>query len=273
MSEDFDAWYRRTSASDAERPAAESTRAILAFARDAAERATTRDEPALRGVRQRRRRLVAGSLAAAAVAGLVAVPLWLSLPSARAPVVQAAKVEEASSASLTYKTPEFAHPPALADASAPPPYLSQLRPSIQSPAAAAAKAAPQKHLSAADLNANDAGAAIDELRMSRQSSARMENALSAGVALRTAAQQGDLPRLQALLAEPVNLELRDADGRTALMWAVINRRIAAVNMLLAHGADPTALDARGRSPAEAAAAAGDRRIGEALRRANSSGTQ
>ena len=52
-----------------------------------------------------------------------------------------------------------------------------------------------------------------------------------------AAQNGDVTELRRLAATGLNLEERDADGRTALHYAAVNGRMDVVETLLEAGAD------------------------------------
>jgi ankyrin repeat protein len=70
--------------------------------------------------------------------------------------------------------------------------------------------------------------------------------------LRRAAETGDLTELQTLLDKQPDIDARDAGGRTALMLATLHGQTRAVDVLLAHGADPNAADARGITPLQAA---------------------
>jgi ankyrin repeat protein len=70
--------------------------------------------------------------------------------------------------------------------------------------------------------------------------------------LRRAAEQGDIPKLQALFDLGVDVNARDADDRSALLLAVLNGRSKAVELLLAHGADVNAADRAGTTPLQAA---------------------
>ena len=54
-----------------------------------------------------------------------------------------------------------------------------------------------------------------------------------------AAADGDIPRLEALIAERTYVDVLGPNGETALMLAARNGKIDAVNALLSNGADPT----------------------------------
>jgi len=84
--------------------------------------------------------------------------------------------------------------------------------------------------------------------------------------LRRAAEIGDVAKLQAQLnLQPESaVDTRDDDGRTALMLAILHGRAHAVNVLLAHGADPNVADARGTTPLQAALAGHQTAIAAAL---------
>jgi Meckel syndrome type 1 protein len=90
--------------------------------------------------------------------------------------------------------------------------------------------------------------------------------------LRRAAEVGDVTTVQSLLGkQPVGkqpvIDAPDAVGRTALMLAALHGQAAAVDALLASGADPNAADARGMTPLQAAVAGNQPAIVAALQRA------
>jgi Ankyrin repeats (3 copies) len=85
--------------------------------------------------------------------------------------------------------------------------------------------------------------------------------------LRRAAEIGDLNSLQLLVDKHPEIDARDPSGRTALMMATLHGQAQAVEVLLAHGADPNAADARGTTPLQAAIAGAQPVIAAALRRA------
>jgi len=71
--------------------------------------------------------------------------------------------------------------------------------------------------------------------------------------LHAAAGRGDVDALKALLSDPsVRVDAPDADGRTALLHAVLAQQPAAVRLLLAAGADPGRADRAGLTPRRAA---------------------
>jgi len=71
--------------------------------------------------------------------------------------------------------------------------------------------------------------------------------------LQAAADRGDVEALKALLAAPAaRVDAPDADGRTALLRAVLAQRAEAVRLLLAAGADPGRADHAGLTPRQAA---------------------
>ena len=104
----------------------------------------------------------------------------------------------------------------------------------------------------------------------------------AGEALRRAAESGDAPALRRLLAgqtniqayssdlrtapQPVDINARDPEGRTALLRATLHNQQETVLTLLVSGADPNIADARGITPLQAARAGGYGAIAETLQR-------
>ncbi len=85
--------------------------------------------------------------------------------------------------------------------------------------------------------------------------------------LRHAAGSGDMPALRSALERRPLIDARDADGRSALMLAVLHGRGDAVDELLAAGADPNAADVHGTTPLQAALDGAQADIAAALRRA------
>ena len=85
--------------------------------------------------------------------------------------------------------------------------------------------------------------------------------------LRHAAGNGDMSALRAALERRPLIDARDANGRSALMLAVLRGRGEAVDALLAAGADPNAADVHGVTPLQAALNGEQADIAAALRRA------
>lgn len=87
-------------------------------------------------------------------------------------------------------------------------------------------------------------------------------------ALLLAANDGQAPRVQALLAAGADIDARDLAGATALMLAAHGGHAAVVQALLAAGADIDARDARNWSALMIAAQAGQLPVVLALADAN-----
>lgn len=301
---DLDALYRQWSARESSRPSENVRRAVLRHAANlAAERVSPR-EPA-RSDRQyatsksfHRRAGIYGGLAAATLAGFLIAPRFLTVPStsprtmstatspiaapspmsqAPPPVSQAPPTAQAEPKALPR---EMDHPPLLSrpaparDASAGKSGATQaprgaLRadegPSLASAAGAPARSAPSLQGLAAD-RASVPPAAPPSVQLKPQAP-RNAIRMDSGAALRQAAESGDLARLNTLLEEQIDVNARDAGGRTALMLAVLHGRQSAVDALLAMGADPKAADSNGTTPLQAALAGEQPAIAAALRRA------
>jgi hypothetical protein len=323
--EDVDDHYRRVSALDPSRPSESVRAAVLAHAaRLAAERAGKQDS-ARRAARQTwRRPAIFGTLAAAALAGILVAPHLL--PS-RAPPSTANSPASQPGAGATSVAREQIPARARKSAGEPPlpPMLEEVIEAkhraaapnewqpIEAKRRASARNAEQPtealrgtsapnagQLAAGDArsNENHPAAADSPARISAQNipaassaeamtsrAARINSAVSAmpasppaspallaersrdwAAALRRAAEIGDIPSLQTALDQQVDINARDASGRTALMLAVSHGEIAAVNALLAHGADPNATDALGTTPLQAAVAGDQGAIVAALKR-------
>jgi hypothetical protein len=83
--------------------------------------------------------------------------------------------------------------------------------------------------------------------------------------LQAAAGRGDLEALRKLLADPaMRVDAPDADGRTALLAAVLAQHPAAVRLLLEAGADPGHADRAGLTPRMAAQAGANAEIAALL---------
>ena len=255
--DEADEHYRRLSDRDSSGPSEAVRRAVLRHAAELAAQARaeripgTLSRPAAKGSRSR----VAGygGLAlAAALAGLLIVPHYLKPRPARAPALTAGGPLSASAPQPAGLAPDPAAAPVHAPAPAP------TQPSAERYADAQPLPAPvQNSIARPSMSATGA--------LPRASSlARAASPNDPAAALREAAQSGDLPALQKLLADQSNIDARDARGRTALMLAVLHGRKQAVTTLLAAGADPNAADASGTTPLRAALAAAHSDIAAAL---------
>lgn len=255
--------------------------------------------------RSRWRPAIFGSLAAAALAGLLVTPLWRSpriLPdidstqtdNAVPPAQTTARVESPTTQGLGAAKQNL-HPAPMADSAARPaagpPRPALARPSAVAGASSAAPppaAAPPSFLarpSAVVSRSADAeppvvatappmaqAPAVVSTRETAASRAAPARALAArqrsdAPGLWQASESGDMIGLRAILERPVDIDARDPLGRTALMLATLHARAAAVEALLAHGADPNIPDMRGKTPLDVARAQDQPQIVTALERA------
>jgi ankyrin repeat protein len=76
----------------------------------------------------------------------------------------------------------------------------------------------------------------------------------------SAARQGHVPTVKALLARGIPVGVKDVEGVTPLLAASFDDRAEMVDLLLARGANANAADNQGRTPLMGAAAAGDARL-------------
>ena len=286
--EDVDAQYRRASAADPSRPGEAVRRAVLAHAAQlAAQRAAAGAGGQLRSRRTanqaRWRPAIFGTLAAAALAGLMTAPRWFAPgaprvveppASTRAADIRAEQLATpapATAAEITAKAPASARSTNL------PSHPLRERNKVNEAAAhraaePASPAAPVGGLKSADAGALAAGGAASRLRGAGNPAAVTSVAAppragtNPSAALRQAAEVGDLAALEALVANHADIDSRDASGRTALMLATLHGQTDVVAVLLAHGADPNAADADGTTPLQAATAGDHPAIVATLRR-------
>jgi hypothetical protein len=299
--DDIDDHYRRASTLDPSRPSESVRRAVLDHAtRLAAERAakkhSTKIDPTRPSVHQTWwRPAIFGALAAAALAGLLITPQFLAprappiaafspaTPAARAPVIERSRdtiADEQPPSAVSAEVQSAAKHRVSARNVAPKAIDGYTRPNENGPAADAPAASAAQNAPAASSGAkaiaprtariNSTDSAISAAPSpSPPAPAILQAGHPTGspTALRRAAEIGDIPGLQTSLDEQVDINARDASGRTALMLATLHGHTAAVDTLLAYGADPNAADARGTTPLQAAVAVDQRAIVAALKRA------
>jgi hypothetical protein len=310
--DEVDDRYRRASAIDPSRPGEAVRRRVLEHAAQlAAERSGSRasvsgNEASVRRRLPRSWRPAAlfGTLAAAAVAGLMIAPRVLMPPAAPsravAPPVEALREGKLSQrpapalelAPFTHAEPAAKPPPAdqasVASLSA---QASERRDAYAREVAEAEQRAAKVPVADGAGVAADAGAAAkapsENVAAQQQvvvtaarralapPTATVESAALAPpvskasdstAAFRHAAETGDLRSLDRLLAMQPDINARDAAGRTPLMLAIVHGQTDVVSALLAYGADPNAADSSGTTPLQAARAAGRPAIVAALQR-------
>jgi Ankyrin repeats (3 copies) len=284
--EDVDDHYRRVSALDPSRPSESVRRAVLGYAAQlAAERAAKKDSPRRAARQTWWRPTIVGTLAAAALAGILIAPHFLTPRAPSLAEIAPASVSRSGASATQARPPAVESAPDRAADEPMSPVFREAQRSVEhrvSARNAAAKAVPPPPAAIAAQNATAASGAEAMTSITSTVSggavpppppAASAPMLLAGhltysaAALRRAAEIGDIPGLQAALDQRVDINARDAGGRTALMLATSHGQIAAVNALLSRGADPNATDARGTTPLQAAVAGDQGAIVAALKRA------
>jgi hypothetical protein len=337
QADEVDNRYRRESALDPSRPSESVRRAVLKHATQLAAERSAKNGPAQIGAARPAanprwwRPTAFGTLAAAALAGLLIIPRFLAPDAPLVGALPTAPVRP-NAASTAASQAEIREQPqdAMADvrpSSPPPPEESALQPDhsalkprvssrnegtvADSAAEIDAKNAPAKVQSMTNARSTAAGggSATDARRAQtrgatgisasppqpaasppqstaptaqsavspRQSVAPATSSAAptapparladSAAEVRRAAEIGAVPELQTLLGQQGDIDARDESGRTALMLATLSGQARAVDMLLAHGADPNAADAQGVTPLQAAIAGDRPAIAAALRRA------
>jgi len=288
--EDADDLYRRASALDPSRPSESVRRRVLEHAEQLAAERAAKGHAAKSGSLWRAahrpswRPAIFGTLAAVGLAGLLIAPHFYP-PSN--PVISESPPAPTPRSTAAEAPAPLAQPGAQALS------MLQSRDSARSAASPArpvydAKTAPvplQEVTTAQNMPASGGGlesAAQDARRYASsadavpappaQMAARAVPAArptDAAAELRRAAEAGDVPQLRALLDRQtaIAIDARDDGGRTALMLATLHGQNRAVDVLLAHGADPNVADASGTTPLQAALAGGQPAIASALKRA------
>ncbi|MEV6106422.1 ankyrin repeat domain-containing protein [Streptomyces sp. NPDC051940] len=85
-----------------------------------------------------------------------------------------------------------------------------------------------------------------------------------GLPLCAAACWGHTEAVAELITAGADVNLREWDGNTALLWAAENGHTSTLRLLLGHGADTSVADEAGRTPLHRAAARGSLQVVEAL---------
>jgi hypothetical protein len=237
--DDVDERYRRLSDRDPSGPSGAVRRAVL---RHAAELASAVDRPA--ATRARWRVASYGGLAAAAaLAGLLVAPHFLT--PLHPPMARQSHGSPA---------PAPAAPPAAGEA-------ADAQRATEMPEAARDSVARRR---SSTLQTPPVASSAGAASARALSLPRAQDTADRTAALREAARRGDETELRRLLGEKVNIDARDARGRTALMLAVRSGQKEAVTTLLAAGADPNAADTSGATPLQVALADAHSAIAAAL---------
>lgn len=274
--DDIDELYRRASALHPSHPSGATRRAALKHAADfAAEHAVKRSTPDGYSTREtssarpasnraRWRPAIFGGLAAAALAGLLIAPRFLSQ---RSPFVPS-NAPTAAPSSGAIPAPAAPAPSIAGERASPPPAETPRMAKSSAPSSDASRQdAGQPHAYGRNAAA-PTPPALEELATSRATTGGSKAAASHDpAALRRAAEIGDIRGLQMQLEDRASIDARDASGRTALMLAVLHGHGDAVDALLARGADPNAADAQGTTPLQTAEATNQPAVVAALRRA------
>jgi hypothetical protein len=288
--DEVDEFYRHASSLDSSGPSESVRQAVLKHAAQLAAHRLAQLAPTQIHTRRRaakqawRRPAIFGTLAAAALAGLLVAPRFLvEPPAAHTPAVGPSPRQDVSAAAHAQATTAAERPSADALAFAPPTALPPA-PATAGRAPVARTAAPRVSPGTAASPAMDrilaengsltgglpAIAVQNSLAKAQSSAAPMggvAHPTDPAAALRRAAEIGDVPGLQTLLDEQIDIEARDSSGRTALMLATLRGQIKAVDALLAHGADPNTADTQGNTPLQIALAGDEPAIATALQRA------
>jgi hypothetical protein len=309
--DDVDELYRRASARDDSRPSEWVRRTVLTHAAHRAAERAGKSDPARIASRRAanqtwRRPAIFGTLAAAALAGLLIAPHFLPPPAptvavtSQAPATPApqaavpqevppqvareqtrehtaqdATSEAAPSRAARSRTPAEERSSGMLADQRPPPAAPAEEQKLAKAAGASARNAAGNAAASADsapaLAAKNAPAQVSGMVNAQRAAAApmAETAASTDPAaeLRQAAETGDAPKLQQLIDRQPDVDGRDENGRTALLLAAQHGQAHAVDVLLAHGADPNAADANGTTPLKAAIEAHQPAIAAALQRA------
>ena len=297
--DDVDDQYRRASALDPSRPSEAVRRAVLAHAAQLVAKRATRDAGSM--IKSTRRAVnqvwwrpaILGTLAAAALAGLMIAPRFLEAPrvqgtrpnAAPAPVAQApdSRADERAPSAPALGPERTAKPGASTRNADMLSHTGGARPKVNARASGGAAPAAAESASVAPRASEEAQSTdprvggVEARRQRAPSNTPLATAITAvpriseaaadpAAAVRRAAEIGDLSRLQRLLEKQIDIDSRDDAGRTALMLATLHGHTDAVAALLAYGADPNAAAADGTTPLQAARAGDHPAIVAALQR-------
>jgi hypothetical protein len=282
--EDIDDRYRRWSALDRSRPSEGVRDAVLAHARRVAEANAAGGSQEQRGAADaaaadraggRRRRLwrgpaVFGTLAAAALVGLLIVPRVVMTPEAsRSEKLIAPRVPKPSHSFARAAAPQATAPSEptqeVASIAAPP---AVALPKLAAASPADATPAPPRDMSGTLQEVVVTGARREPNYMASSpapiaSSERGTPApavapviqLPPDEAMLHAVVTGDLRALKKSIKDRADVNSRDGAGRTALLLATQKGDAKAVKLLLARGANPDLADSTGVTPLQAATTA------------------
>ena len=284
----LDEEYRRLRAHDATTPSEQVRKSVHAYAaRLARERAneerSARRRPAWRGA-------LFGTLAAAAIAGLMIAPRFMILRAPRAISVSADASAPATGAPQAAPPQQAVEPapappaPEAQVAKAAPPNVRALTSPAPERAVRSENAAPavaqadvpqrseqraQGGITAQETvttsqSAPVAGAA-NSARAAPPARAQPDAQANLGSGLRDAAARGDVTSARGYLQDGADVNSRDGAGRTALLRACLGGHAQVVRLLLDSGADPNLADSRGATPLKVAEAGGEPDIAAMLR--------
>lgn len=268
MSEsDLDLLYQRASGHDAARPSTAAREVILERARmlaahageerlpgeDARPRTPQRQSPLGAALAELSRRVarwprLRWQIAAPVAAAALALIVWQPQLRSRLPAPASKTAAPAAAPAAGSEPARSAPAAATAEAPVPAPSASNLASNL----ASGAELAPAENRASAPRTAS-AAAAAPRAQLREREVAPPVGPATPSELLHEAAARGDVSRVRSVLRMyNVAINAVDADGRTALMLAVLHGQEAVVRELLGRGADPNIADTTGRTPLEVA---------------------